>query len=137
MAKIDKTHAKQLHKLFAQQNKNHMMTHEGKPLKGFYIEREHLEEILSDKGFTGIHFYLGKHPDHQNTDDNVFTLVYTGARPNPNYKPGGGKIRYGGPGDPVNGGDDTGNGGSTPYTNDGDCYDMANPCPDHCGTLGN
>lgn len=119
--KIDKTHGKNLHKLFTQQNKSHMLTHHGKPLKGFYIEREHLEEILADKRFTGIHFYLAKHHEHQNTHDNVFTLVYTGARPNPDYDAVG-----------ANGKDGIRH---APYLNDGEMYDDTKTCPDHCGDV--
>ena len=93
-----------------------IMTPDGQYLKGFFIDRQSLETILSNPAFVGLSVYLAKDPNFVGSKTNVFTLVFAGAEPNPNW---------------VEGSTTT-----TAYINPGDVYDFTIPCPPYCGTLG-
>jgi hypothetical protein len=112
---IDPALAKALIQEFRDQNQasaeNGWKTPQGLFLNGFFINRECLEAILSDKDNVGIHAHFAKHPDFTGKPDSVHTLTVTGAKPN------------------------TAPGALTPYVNSGDTYDLIPPCPPYCGSL--
>lgn len=81
-------------------------------LKGYYIDTADLNEILrSPNKYSGISFYLGKHPDHLGANERIYTLMFMGAKINPP-------------------------GGATHHTDDfaNGIYDHVSICPDECGT---
>jgi hypothetical protein len=112
---IDPTVAKSLIKEFQQQNASSngpaIKTSDGQYLNGFFIDRESLDAILSNKNFVGLSVYLAKHPDFLGNPENIFTLIFAGAEPN--NEPGA----------------------KTAYVNNGDVYDQLPPCPPYCGSL--
>jgi hypothetical protein len=112
---IDREQAKSLIQEFRNQNKasaeHAWKTPDGQHLHGFFIDRESLENLLSNKENAGIHVYLAKHPDFAGKADKVHTIALVGAQPN------------------------TAEGASTPYVNDGDVLDMTPPCPPFCGSI--
>jgi hypothetical protein len=93
-----------------------MMTPDGKFLNGFFIDRQSLEAILNNPNFVGISLYLAKDPNNVGSKENIFTIVFAGAEPNPNWVQGSTT--------------------ATPYLNTGDPYDNLFPCPPYCGSLG-
>jgi len=76
-------------------------------LRGFYVPRELLEEILKDKNNSGMRLYLGK---YKGAERRHYTMVLTGAKDF-------GKLNK-------NGTDEE------PY------FDYIEPCPDRCGPIG-
>jgi hypothetical protein len=58
--------------------------------------------------------YLAKHPDFAGSGDNNFTLIFTGAQPNPKFTPGSNLNQY---------------------TNPDDAYEFQGFCPPECGDL--
>jgi hypothetical protein len=76
-------------------------------LRGFYVPRELLEEILKDKNNSGMRLYLGK---YKGAERRHYTMVLTGAKDL-------GKLNK-------NGTDEE------PY------FDYIEPCPDRCGPIG-
>ncbi len=113
--KIDPALAKSLIQEFRDQNKasaeHGWKTPEGLHLNGFFIDRECLEAILSDKDNVGMHVHFAKHPDFTGKPDRVHTLTVTGTKPN------------------------TAPGALTPYVTNGDIYDKLPPCPPDCSSL--
>ncbi|MCJ8211753.1 hypothetical protein MUY27_18690 [Mucilaginibacter sp. RS28] len=117
--KIDKALAKRMIQGYKKQNNGHSTTRAGQKLSGFLVDRASLEEILKHPdNYDGIHFYIAKHHEHVDKNDNVIAMVFAGAKRNPKYAGADGK------GDP----------GEPPYTN-GDPYDHSDSCPDNCGDL--
>jgi hypothetical protein len=112
---IDPTLAENIIQEFRNQNKASaeyaLKTPDGLFLNGFFIDRECLESILSDKDYVGIHVYFAKDPDFTGKPDYVYTLTITGTKLN------------------------TAPSATTPYVNDGDIYDKTPPCPPYCGSL--
>jgi hypothetical protein len=89
-SQIDKEQAKSLMQEFRTQNQSKgehaLLTPDGQHIHGYFLDRESLENILSDKNNAGIHVYFAKHPDFAGEPDNVNTLLYTGSEPNPDPK---------------------------------------------------
>jgi len=85
-------------------------------LNGYYIDRASLEAVLSNPQFSGITVYLGTHPDCMDSLKNIFTLIFTGAVPNPVYTAGDGAT-------------------VSAYLNPGDIYEQVQSCPPYCGSL--
>jgi hypothetical protein len=77
---------------------------------GFFIDRQSIEDILSNPDFEGITLKFAKHPDFTGSEENIFTLVYAGAAP-------------AAPGAP------------TPYVHTGKIYCDSPPCPPYCTDL--
>ncbi|MGZ3755454.1 MAG: hypothetical protein ACXVAY_01100 [Mucilaginibacter sp.] len=124
--KIPRDVAQQLIQGFQQQNgqsgtsassPSQIVTETGIPLKGFFIDRNSLDSILADAAYVGLSVYIAKHPDHQHSNDMVYTIVFAGAKPNPAWIAGSST--------------------TTEYLNDGDIYEYVDPCPTACGDLGN
>jgi hypothetical protein len=119
-APIDPVLAKTLVKMYQKQNSSPggpaLMTPDKQFLNGYYIDRECLDEILSNPDFVGLSVYLAKHPDYTDSSENIFTIVCAGAEPNPQYS-------------------ETSNG--SPYINTGEMYEYVDPCPAKCGSIGN
>ena len=115
-SKIDPALAKSLIKEFRQQNASvngpALKTHEGHDLHGYFIDRESLENILKDPKVTGISLNHAKHPDAAGKPTNNFTLVYSGAIPNP---------------EPT---------AKTPFVSSEDVYGPTPTCPPICNNLG-
>lgn len=88
-----------------------MLTAKGEYIKGFYINKEPIEEILKSSA-TGISFYFAKHPDMIGSKKRYYTLVYVGAKQTITK---------------------TAVGSDTTYVNDGPVYDYVDPCPKACG----
>jgi hypothetical protein len=92
-------------------------------LNGYYIDREPLDAILSNKSFTGVNVYFARDSaaHAQGTSGRIYTLVYMGATKN---KTG---IQT--------------QGETTDYLNQnsrvagGGAYDFVKPCPDACGNF--
>jgi hypothetical protein len=114
-AKIDRELAKSLINEYRTRNTSaagtNIITHEGKHLNGFYIEREILEEILKNPKVTGVSVHLAKHPAHQGADNNAYTVVLGGAQPNPAAAT-----------NPV----------ASPHINAEDLFENFDSCPTHC-----
>lgn len=115
---IDKTLAKSLISNYQTQNSGTggpaLVTPDGQFLNGFFISRRCLDAILSDNNCVGVSVHFAKHPDHIGSTDNIFTLVLTGAEPNPDYPE-------------VN--------GATPYVGRYETWDQLTPCPPFCTDL--
>jgi hypothetical protein len=91
-----------------------LLGRDGNPLKGYYIDTADIKEILrSPNKYSGISFYLGKHPDHLGSKHRVYTLMFMGAKANPTQ-----------PGKPFSYSDDATR-----------VYDHVSVCPDECGTF--
>jgi hypothetical protein len=84
-----------------------LITPDKKFHNGFFIDRQSLEDILSNPNVAGIGLDFAKHPDHVGSPDNIFTLVYSGAEPSPS-------------------------GSLTPYNSIGHKYCAPPPCPPFC-----
>lgn len=88
------------------------------PLKGFYVDTIALKDILKNKKFNGISFYLAKSHSKLGVDSNFYSLILTGAR------------RILKPGLPS---------GSKPsdstYVNEAPYWNYIDPCPTVCGDL--
>ena len=89
-----------------------IITPDNKFLKGFFLDRERLELLLSNPEVKGVAVQLAQHPDFIASEDNQFTLVYCGAK------------------------DNTDGIGDEPYINKGDIYCAPPPCPPFCTRLG-
>lgn len=85
-SKIDPELAKSLVQEFQKENESangpSLKTIEGHNLRGYFIDRESLEEILKDPNATGISLSHAKHPDASGKPANASTLVYSAAIPN-------------------------------------------------------
>lgn len=113
---IDLHLAKTLVKEFQHKNSSPagpaIITPDNRFLKGFFLDRESLELLLSNPEVKGINVQLAQHPDFIASAQNQFTLVYCAAQENV---------------------DDIGN---EPYINNGDIYCGPPPCPPFCTRLG-
>jgi hypothetical protein len=111
---IDLESARSLIKEYQQQNSSPggpaIKTHQGHHLNGYFLDRESLENLLSNPKVVGVSLHLAKHPDHIGSPDNHFTVLYSGAEPNPAANP------------------------ATPYVNTGAVYGDTPPCPPMCST---
>jgi hypothetical protein len=87
-----------------------LVTPDKKPHHGFFIDRQSLEDALSNPNVVGISLNLAKHPDYAGKPDRVFTLVYSGAT--------------------------LGASGEPPYESAGNIYCKPPPCPPNCSDLG-
>ena len=112
---IDKTLAKSLINGYQTQNSApggpNLKTPDEKFLNGFFISRRSLDAILSDKANVGVSVHIAKHPDFAGSAENIFTLILTGAEPNPDYNE-------------VN--------GAAPYLGKYEVWDQLMPCPPYC-----
>ena len=117
-AVIDKTLAKSLINDFQSLNTANggpaLLTPDGKPLKGFFVDRRCLDAILSDKNNVGVFVHFAKHPEHPGTSDNVITIILTGVEPNPAY---------------------TDAGDIAPFIGKHEPWDQVLPCPPYCVEL--
>ncbi|MCR8561523.1 hypothetical protein KXD93_27965 [Mucilaginibacter sp. BJC16-A38] len=117
-AVIDKTLAKNLISSYQTQNSATggpaLVTPDGHFLNGFFISRRCLDAILSDTNNIGVSVHFAKHPDHQTATENIFTLVLTGASPNPDYNE---------------------ENGAAPYLGKYEAWDQLTPCPPYCTDL--
>jgi hypothetical protein len=115
---IDKTLAKNLINTYQSQNSgtngSALITPGGQFLNGFFINRRCLDAILSDNNCVGVSVHLAKHPDHIGSTDNIFTLILTGAEPNPDFPD-------------VD--------GAAPYIGKYENWDQIMPCPPVCTEL--
>lgn len=111
-SKIDPGQAKSLIQEFKTQNEASgdyaWKTPDGQYLRGFFLDRESLEEMLKNDEVVGVHVYFAKHPDFSGKPDCVNTIIYMSAELNPE------------PGEP-------------PYINTDDCWcGPPPPCPPFC-----
>lgn len=117
---IDPQLAKTLIQAYQAQNsrnaENAIKTVDGQNLNGYYIDRASLEAVLKNPAFTGVSVYFAKHPDAAASIENIITIIFVGAEPNPKWVEGSTT--------------------ETKYINSGDAYDSVPPCPFECGTLG-
>ncbi|CAN5189760.1 hypothetical protein BH09BAC6_BH09BAC6_17890 [soil metagenome] len=116
---IDPQLAKTLIKNYQEQNSSAggpaLKTAYGQFLNGFFIDRESLEAALKNPACTGLSLHFAKHPEHQDSKENVFTIVFAGAEPNPEWNE---------------------EAENTPkYLNNGDAFEYMTPCPPDCSTL--
>ncbi len=113
---IDLGSAQSLVQEYQQQNSSAggpgLLTPDGQLIKGYFLDRESLEALLSNPNVVGISLQYAKDPNFVGDPDNVFTLVYAGAEPN------------------------NADGATTIYLNTGDIYCAPPPCPPICMTLG-
>jgi len=113
---IDLELAKSLIKEFQKQNVSpggpDLKTPDGQHLKGFFIDRQSLDTILSDPACVGLSLHLAKHPDAIGSNENKFTIAIAGAQLNTGINP------------------------KTPYERVGHVWDLLNPCPPYCTDLG-
>jgi hypothetical protein len=111
---IDRDKAKSLIQEYRNQNSATggpaLVTPDKKPHHGFFIDRQSLEDALSNPKVTGISLDLAKHPNYVGSPEHVFTLVYSGAQP-------------------------AATGAATPYVSTGNIYCDPPPCPPNCTTL--
>jgi hypothetical protein len=109
---IDPESAKALVHEYRQQNAAsngpNLRTPENKHLNGFFIDRASLLAILSNPDADGVSICFAKDPDFIGSRENVFTLVYTGAKENTSSNEG------------------------APYESCGDIYCGTPPCPPYC-----
>jgi len=112
---IDLEKAKSLIKEYRTQNSAAggpaLLTPDKKFHHGFFIDRQSLEDILSNPKVAGIHANFAKHPDFAGAKDNVFTMVYSGSEPAPAGAP-------------------------TAYVSTGNIYAGPPPCPPVCSDMG-
>lgn len=114
---IPEEEAKKLIESFRKENAGNsipMQTVGGENLNGFYIERKHIDTILSDKSNSGISFYFAKHPHAQNNRKSTYTLIYIAAK----------KISS-----------KAADKQTDTIINNGPAYDYIDPCPKACGSL--
>ncbi len=93
----------------------------GQNLRGFFINRQPLDNILKNKSIGGISIYLGVDSlAHATGNKNkVYTLIYMGGSYNPKFKLGGTESKIF---NKITGSDTS-------------TYDFAEPCPNACGTF--
>ena len=91
-------------------------------LHGYFIDRKSLEDILSNPKFDGIHVYFAKHHECVGHKENKFTIIFTGAEPNPKFNK-----------ESAAAGNTDANKGVTPYLNMGVMYNYTPTCPPTCG----
>lgn len=115
---IDRTLAKTLISGFQTQNAATggpgLITPDGIPLNGYFVDRACLESILSNPDIVGVSVYIAKHPDYTDPSEKIFTLILSGAEPNPDY---------------------TETNGRAPYISKSGDWDQLVPCPPHCTEL--
>jgi len=115
---IDKTLAQTLISAYQDQNSapggSALKTPDGQFLNGFFINRRCLDAILSDKNNVGVSVHIAMHPDFPDSSDNIFTLILTGAEPNPDYPE---------------------QDGAAPYIGKYENWDQLLPCPPMCTEL--
>jgi len=115
---IDKALAQSLIDSYRAQNSSStgpgLLTPDGQFLNGFFIDRDSLDSILSNDDFAGISIHFAKHPDFPTGDQNIFTIIFAGAVPNPDYERGNGMV---------------------PYLNNDHVFDQVEPCPPVCANL--
>ena len=115
---IDPKLAKILIKNYQEQNSAPsgpaLKTPDGQYLNGFFIDRECIEAVLKNPAVTGLSLCLAKQPDNQDSKENIFTIVFAGAEPNPDWTEGSNTVRY---------------------LNSGDAYEYTLPCPPFCSSL--
>jgi hypothetical protein len=113
---IDPESAKSLIKEYQQQNSAPggpaIKTHEGHHLNGYFLDRQSLENLLSNPKVVGVSLHLAKHPDHVGSPNNNFTMLYAGAEPN------------------------TAADATAPHISTGPIYSGTPPCPNVCNSLG-
>ena len=113
---IDPTLAKSLIMEYQTQNTSAggpaLKTPDGSFIKGFFIDRKILEDILnSDSTIAGVSVHLAKEPSAVGQPDNIFTILLAGAAENTS-------------------------GGQPPYVRVGDFCGTPPPCPPWCTDLG-
>lgn len=125
---IDTALAKKLIQEYQKENNAspyQLQTYEGKPLKGYFIDRAALDTILKDKSQSGISIYLA-------TDNRVppgqsrarkYTLIYMGGR----YTRDSSRI--------INGPVKTNSVKSKGGDDDNFSFDFSRPCPNACGNF--
>jgi len=115
---IDKTLAKMLIASYREQNSEvdgtRLLTPDGKFLNGFFIDRHSLDSILSNADVVGISLNFARHPEFAEDTERVFTLVFSGAEHNPDYKKGS---------------------GIPPYIIKDHVWDQVEPCPPVCANI--
>jgi len=113
---IDLTLAKSLIHEFKTQNTSSngpaLLTPDGQHLNGFFIDRHSVETMLSHEGCVGLSLNFAKHPDAVGSDQNIYTIIFTGVEHN------------------------AGGNSGTPYKRVGHTVDLLNPCPPYCTDLG-
>jgi hypothetical protein len=109
---IDPASAKGLIAEYQQNNENAgektILTPDGVPLNGFFLDRKSLESLLSDPDVEGVSLHLAKHPDFSGSEKHHFTALYTGAVP------------------------DTAENATTPFVSKGLIFNTMPPCPPSC-----
>jgi hypothetical protein len=117
---IDRTLAKKL--ISAYQAKNAaaggpaLKTPDGKFLNGFFIDRASIEAMLNcSPDIEGISLHIAVNPDFINDgSENIFTIIFAGAEPNPDF---------------------TKTNGAPQYFSKYDVFDQVSPCPPTCSAL--
>ena len=89
-----------------------LLTPDGQFLKGYFLDRESLEALLSNPKVAGISLLFAKDLNFVGQPENVFTLIFAGAEPNNESS------------------------AKAPYKNIGDIYCAPPPCPPICMKLG-
>jgi hypothetical protein len=108
-----------------------LLTPDKKFHNGFFIDRQTLEDILSNPDAVGIGFDFAKHPDFTGATENIFTVVFFGAAlaaATPAAEP-----EAAAPAAAPQAADAT----TAPYVSTGTIYSEPPPCPPYCSVVGN
>ena len=92
-----------------------IITPDGHFLNGYFIDRTSIETILSNSDIVGLSLYLAIDPACSGSGKNVFTIMFSGSIPNPNWVEGSTT--------------------ETTYLTTGDIYEYNDYCPPHCQDL--
>lgn len=115
---IDQELAKELIAAYREQNASadgtRLLTNQGHFLNGFFIDRASLDSILANPDVAGISIHLARHPEFPKGDKRIFTIIFGGATPNPDYIEGGKAARY---------------------LNAQHVWDQVEPCPPVCANI--
>lgn len=116
---IDPTTAKDLIKEYQAKNSTAggpaLITPNGEFLQGYFLDRSSIENVFSDPDITGLSLYLAVAPGYSGSGGNIFTVVFVGAVPNPDWVEGSATEKT--------------------YLSKGDIYDFNEFCPPRCTDL--
>lgn len=92
-----------------------LITPDGEYLEGYFIDRASIDAILSNPDIAGLSLYLAITPGYSGSGKNIFTIVFSGSIPNPDWVAGSATERE--------------------YLTSGNVYEYTDICPPHCQDL--